>query len=146
MKKLMTIFATMLLAVMPMAARDRVTTDVNVLPAQARELVQKYYGKVDVNHIKVYSNMFGKSDFDVILNNGTELEFDNDGALKEINCGRNAVPNELVLRSIRDYVSKNFNGKKIVSMEVKSHKYDIELSNGLDLEFDRAGNFLRIDD
>lgn len=146
MKKFFAILALVLFAVVPMMARDRVTTDVKALPAAAQELITKYYGKVGVNHIKIDSNMLGKKDYDVVLNNGTELEFNDEGSLKEIDCGRNAVPNALVLKPILDYISKNFNGKKIVSMDIKSNKYEIELSNGLDLEFDRAGNFLRIDD
>lgn len=146
MKKLIAIFAVALMSVLPIAARDRVTSDESVLPAPARELIQKYYGKVGVNHIKIDSNMFGKSDYDVILNNGTELDFNDEGTLKEIDCGRAAVPNDLVLKPIRDYVAKNFSGKKIVAMDIKSNKYEIELSNGLDLEFDRSGKFLRIDD
>lgn len=146
MKKLLTILALVLFAVVPMTARDRVTTDVQELPSSARELITKYYAKVGVNHIKIDSNVFGKKDFDVILNNGTELDFNNDGDLKEIDCGRNAVPDGLVLKPIRDYVAKNFGGKKIVSMDIDSHSYDIELADGLDLKFDRSGKFLRIDD
>jgi hypothetical protein len=146
MKKLVAILALVLLSVGAVAARDRVTRDVKELPSDARAIINKYYPKTGINHIKIDSKTFGGNDYEVILNNGTEIDFDSKGALKEIDCGAEAVPQGLILKPIRDYVSKNFSSKKIVSLDVNRNSYDVELSDGTDLEFDRAGNFKRIDD
>lgn len=146
MKKLFAILTLVLIAVGPVAARDRVTHDVNELPAEARVIINKYYPKTGIHHIKIESKLFGGDDYEVVLNNGTEIEFDSKGSLKEIDCGATAVPEGLVLKPIRDYVAKNFKGRKIVSLDVDRNSYDVELSDGTDLEFDRSGNFKRIDD
>lgn len=146
MKKLMAILALVMMFVGPVSARDKVTRDVNVLPEGAKTMIQEYYPNIQVNHIKIDSKTFGGDDYDVILSNGVELDFDSEGRLQEIDCGINAVPDGLVLKPIREYVAKNFNGQKISSMEIKKSKYDIELMNGVDLEFDRTGKFLRVDD
>ena len=114
--------------------------------ADALNLITKYFPMLALNHIKIDSNLFGGADYDVVLNDGTELDFDKDGELKEIDCGMREVPSGLLLKTICDYVSKNFSGRKIVSMDIDSRKYEIELSDGIELEFDRSGQFLRIDD
>ncbi len=146
MKKLLTLLVVMLLGVGLSMARDKVTTDTSVLPKNARELINKHFGKVGVNHIKIDKNMVGHiDDYDVILNNGTEIEFKADGTLKSIDCGSKSIPDALVIKPIRDYIKKNFKGSAIVGLEIERNSYEIELANGLDLKFDRAGNFLKVD-
>lgn len=146
MKKIISILAALMLIALPAAARDRVYNDGSCLPKAATQTIQKYFGKVGINHVKVDTKTFGGADYDVVLNNGTEIEFNTDGQLTEIDCGRSAIPDGLVLKPIRDYVSKNFKGKKIVGMEVNRSSYDIELIDGTELKFDRSGKFIRIDD
>ena len=134
------------MAIAPSYARDEVTRDANVLPEQAKNILKTHFPKIHINHIKVDKHTFGGDDYDVVLNDGTELDFDNKGNLKEIDCGASAVPATLILKPIRDYVANNFSGQKIVTLDINSNYYDIELSNGVDLVFDRAGNFKKIDD
>lgn len=145
MKKILSTILLVMLAIIPMAARDRVTTNVNELPATAQATLNKYFAKQKVNHIKIDKKTFGGAEYDVVLNNGTEIDFDSKGNWKEIDCGTNKVPDGLILKPISDYIKTNFKGRTIVSIEVSRNKYDIELNDGTDLEFDRAGNFLRID-
>lgn len=146
MKKFLTLLTVMLLGVSLSMARDNVTTDTSVLPKNALELINKHFGKVGVNHIKVDKNMVGHiDDYDVILNNGTEIEFKADGTLKSVDCGSKSVPDGLVIKPILEYIKKNFKGAAIVGLEIERNSYEIELINGLDLKFDRAGNFLKAD-
>lgn len=145
MKKFMLLMALAILTALPSFA-DRVSRNVNDLPAAAQTTLNKYFKGKDVSHIKIDDKFMGHKEYDVILENGTEVEFDHEGNWKEIDCGHKAVPEELILKPIREYVKKNFNNRKIVKIETKRNKYSIELADGVDLEFDRAGNFLRIDD
>lgn len=145
MKKIFALLAALFLSVGAIYARDKVTSDVNVLPQPARTLLAKHFPKVAVNHIKIDSDVFSK-DYDVVLQNGTEVSFDKDGNLKEVDAGVNTVPGALILKPISQYVKSNFKGRKIVSLDIDRNSYDIELSDGLELKFDRAGNFLRFDD
>lgn len=145
MKKIFALLVALVFSVGAIYARDKVTSDVNVLPQPARTLLAKHFPKIAVNHIKIDSDVFSK-DYDVVLQNGTEVSFDKDGNLKEVEAGVNTVPDGLVLKPIRQYVNSNFKGRRIVSLDVDRNSYDIELSDGLELKFDRAGNFLRIDD
>ena len=43
-------------------------------------------------------------------------------------------------------MNQNQKGQRIVGVDKERHGYDIELSNGIDMKFDKDGNFLRYDD
>ena len=96
--------------------------------------------------MKVDKSILGSKEYEVILNNGTEIEFDNEGDWKEVDCGRQAVPAMFVLKSIQNYVRNNYKGQAIIKVDKDKNRYEVELVNGTDLEFDRAGNFLHVDD
>ena len=145
MKKLASLLLAMLMVAGIASARDRISRDMSTLPAAAQQIIKTHFGKTGVNHIKIDSKTFGGQEYDVILNNGTEIEFDQSGNIKEIDCGSRAIPDQLILKPIRDFVAKNFKGQKIVAMEVKRNRYEIELLSGQELEFDRAGKFLKVD-
>lgn len=146
MKKIASLLLMIVLVVGTAMARDRVSRDISVLPAAAQQVINKHFKGAGVNHIKIDSKTFGGDEYDVVLDNGTEIDFDSKGNIKEIDCGRVAVPDALVLKPIRDYVAKNFKGQKIVGMEVNRNNYEIQLYGGMELKFDRSGNFQRVDD
>lgn len=124
-------------------ARDKVSHDVAVLPQAAQNMVKKHFAKTGVNHIKIDKGIVGAG-YEVILNDGTELDFDSNGNLTEIDT-RTGVPSELLMKSIREYVSDNYPGQKVINLDIVRSGYDVELANGTELVFDRAGTFKRID-
>ena len=147
MKKIFTLIMAAALVSGVASARDKITTDVNELPESARTLLSQYYHDAGVSRIKIDSKISGQSDYEVILDDGTEIEFAHDGSLKEIESGRDGVvPENLILKSIRGYVSTNYVGRKIVSMDVERNGYDIELSDGVELKFNKSGKVLSVED
>lgn len=145
MKKILTLMVALLFVAGAASARDRVSRNVADLPAQAQATLQQHFRGVAVNHIKIDKGSFGKVDYEVVLNNGTEIDFNKDGSLKEVNCGTRSVPAALIPASIRDYVSGNYSGQNIVTFEINRNNYEVQLANGTELKFDRAGNFLKVD-
>ncbi len=127
------------------AAKGTYTTDAAVLPAAATSQLDTHFKGKKIHHIKVEKDIMGTKGYDVTLTDGTEIDFDSKGNLKEVDCGKDAkVPDTLIMKSIRDYVKTNYKGQKIVQYEVKRHGYEIELQNGVELEFNDAGAFTRI--
>ena len=57
-----------------------------------------------------------------------------------------AVPSKLILPAIQKYVKANYPSAAIVQIDIDRNKYEVELNNGLDLEFSRDGRFLKVDD
>lgn len=146
MKKLISLLAVILLAIGQLSAKDLVYRTTEPLPAAAKSSLKTNFPKTGVSHVKVDKHVFGGADYEVILVDGTEIEFNSDGEWKEVDCGQKAVPSGYVLKPISNYVSKYYKGQKIVKIDKGRNNYDVELSSGIDLKFDRSGKFLRIDD
>lgn len=149
MKKLLATCMLVVLAVQVAVADDVVTKDINKLPIAAREMIKKYFPEVNISYIKIDKEFLQSTNYEAVLTNGFEIDFDSKGEWKEVDCKRTAVPAALVPDFIKRYVAENFPQERIVKIERerKGYKwYTAELSNGLDAEFDRNGNFLRLDD
>jgi len=132
-------------AIIGTQARDHVSRDVNTLPAAARTYVDKNF-KADVSLIKTERKLGRVTEYEVILTDGSEVTFDRAGNWKEIEAPRGTgLPKSVVPEQIRNYVKDNHKGSKIVSIERKNHGYDIELTDGTDLEFDINARFIRYD-
>ena len=51
------------------------------------------------------------------------------------------MPEALLIKPIQRYVDKQFPGTKIVKIGKKTLGFEIELSDGVELKFDRLGTF-----
>lgn len=127
---------------------DSYVIDRNNLPEEAQKMLSEYFPKTKVSLIKVDRHLLKKTDYDVKLVNGTTIEFNNSGKWKSVDCKTRAVPEGLIIKPIRNYVSKNFPDVKIVKIEKKSSGYEIELSDGIELKFNLLGQFksIKMDD
>lgn len=141
------IILTLLLIVAGFGAAnaDKYTIDRSQLPESAQEFLTKYFPKSKVGMIKVDRHLLKKTDYDVKLVNGTKIEFNNAGKWTSVDCKTREVPQDLILKPIRNYVAKNFPDVKIVKIEKDFVGFDIELSDGVEVKFDRLGNFKSVD-
>lgn len=143
MKKLLTTLMAMVFAVGIASARDQIVYNDSPLPANAKQAISNTF-KSKVNHVKIEKNVLGKvEDYEVTLKNGTEVTFDANGVITEVEAGSNGVPTSLLLPDIVNYVKKNCKNQKIVQLDVKKNSYEIELQDGRELVFDRTGKFIR---
>ena len=144
MKRLLSLALVALMGLGIASAADRIVYNDTPLPATAKQVLKSNF-KSQVNFVKVDKNLLGGiDDYEVVLKNGTEVEFDSNGNLKSVEAGANGVPSGLILPSIQQYVNKNYKGKKIVQLDVEKNYYEVELSGGIELKFDRAGKFLSV--
>jgi len=126
------------------AQETAITT--NELPKTAQSFLAKNFaGQKAIQIIKDKGMV--STDYEVRLNNGTKIEFDGDGNWEEVDSKNDtAIPTGFISNKITSYVSKNFPTQKISKIEKDNRKFEVELTSGLDLEFSRNGDFLRIDD
>lgn len=141
------IILTLLLIVAGFGAAnaDKYTIDRSQLPESAQEFLTKYFPKSKVGMIKVDRHLLKKTDYDVKLVNGTKIEFNNAGKWTSVDCQTREVPQDLILKPIRNYVAKNFPDVKIVKIEKDLVGFEVELSDGVEVKFDRLGNFKSVD-
>ncbi len=147
MRKYVSLIALLFAAVIPALADDVITRDVNQLPAAARTSIEANFPGCTISYIAIDKEFLGGPSYEVRLSNGCEVDFDKNGAWKEVDCKHvQAVPDGYVPAKILAYVKQHFPTEKIQKIDKDRRDYELELSNDLDLKFDLKGNFLRMDD
>lgn len=126
-------------------AQDR-AINANQLPKTAKTFLASNFKGITVGSAIEDREIYGVDEYQVYLANGMKVEFDSNGNWKEVDGKHQKLPYGFIPASIRTYAAKNFPNTYIVKIEKERWSYKAELSNGLDLEFDRNGNFKRIDD
>jgi hypothetical protein len=118
----------------------------NQLPKTTKNFLASYFKGIPVASAIEDREIYGIDEYKVYLSNGTKMEFDSSGNWKEVDGKHQKLPYGFIPLPIRNYSTKNFPNTYIIKIEKKRWSYKAELSNGLELEFDRNGNFKKIDD
>ena len=126
-------------------AGDKYAHDASVLPKSAQTTLEKNF-KSKVSVVKIDKDFGRISEYEVVMTDGTEITFDRDGNWKdvEVNVSK-AVPSGFVPAGVSNYVKSNQKGQRIVGIEKTRGGYEVELSNGVEMKFDKQGNFLKFD-
>ena len=117
---------------------------VNALPAKAQTLLSQHFNGQKVMLATIESGVVSRS-YDVVLQNGTKLEFDKKGNLTEIDCKQDTVPDQLIPQAIRNYLMENYPAQAVKKLEMNKNEYEVELANGLDLTFNKHFQLIDID-
>ena len=143
MKKLFicTLFLGMVLA-NTSCSKDKQNNTIN-------DFVRTYFPQTEV-----LASIMDGLDYDVTLKDYTQIGFDGNlfGKLEwdEVDCKHASiypsVPAALVPPQITDYVSRIHAEQTIVKISKDTRGWDIELSNGIEIEFDKKYNVVDFDD
>ena len=82
MKKILSLLVLAIVAVQFSWAADVITKDMNQLPLPARNFINRHFTKPEVSHIKIDKEMLEATKYEVLLTDGTEIEFDSKGRSK----------------------------------------------------------------
>lgn len=146
MKKFLLALALILGTVTAISAKDKYAHDASVLPESAKSTIAKNF-KATVSLVKIDKGIGGIHEYEVILTDGTEISFDKNGNWDNVETSRSkSVPDFFIPAGVKDYVAKQHAGTKIVGIDKERSGYEVELSNGIDMKFDKNGKFLRYDD
>lgn len=118
--------------------------NVNELPAKAQTLLSKHFKGQKVMLATIESGVLSRN-YDVVLRNGTKLEFDKKGNLTEIDSKQGIVPSQLIPQPIKNYLKENYRGATVRKIELNKKEYEVELTNGIDLTFNRHFQLIDID-
>lgn len=142
MKKMLLAF--LLPAILLTACDKEKIIQADDLPGNATSYINTHFAAQQILQV-VKERDDLKTSYTVYLNNGTKLEFTRQGEIREIE-GSEPIPANALPVLITSYVQTHYAGSFIKAWEIESSKQDITLSTGVKLEFDKQGNFLRIDD
>lgn len=90
-------------------------------------------------------------EFNVILDNGTKLEFDRNSNLTSVEGKRDFVPVEILPKSIQNYITTYYPTKKIKSISIERTRkskvidYEVDFAHGLELTFNKNGKLINIE-
>lgn len=112
------------------------------LPAPITKFIQTNFPGKTFSSVTQEKKM-GKTEYEIHLDNGTKLEFNNT-TINEIESTEK-LPDAVVPKPILAYVNKNYPQNFIREWKLSYTKHKVELNSGLELEFNKKGQFLRID-
>lgn len=139
MKKLLFMLAAV--AMYGFAAADDRPVDYNQLPKDAKAFIAKHFKSARVLST-LMDNDFMDKEYTVYMDGGTKVEFRGNGAWKEVNAGMGTVPASVVPAKIANYVKANYAGTQINKIDMDKTDYELKLSNGMELKFTLAGDFM----
>lgn len=124
-------------------ANDKIIP-VEKLPAAAKAFIKTHFPGVHITYAE--KDGYHAPTYEAWLVDGTEIDFDKHGNWDKVDCRMSAVPDAIVPAPIADYVLSNFPDCDIVKIDKERYGYEIELSNDLELKFNKQGHLLYIDD
>lgn len=117
----------------------------NQLPAQAQSFLNENFADVKISYAKQETDFIERS-YEVVLADGTKLEFTKKGNWKEVDCRYSEVPSAIVPAPIKNYINENYSGSRVLKIERDSRGYEVKLSNKLELKFNNDFKIVDIDD
>lgn len=144
MKKIIYSAASVVIMLLVFTACDKESVvDADDLPKDAQLFISQHFpGHQIIRVVKERDDL--KTFYDVDLSDGFNLDFDKNGKILGVE-GTSKLPDGAVPEKIRAYVEANYPEYFIRDWELDDRGQEVTLSNGMDLKFDKEGNFLRID-
>lgn len=109
------------------------------------QIVEQHFPKATIQTV-----LPDEDDIDVILSDFTKIEFSLNNEWKNVDCEHatiyTSVPATLVPEQITSYVTANFPNALIKKLEKKYYGWEIELNNGLEVNFNNNFKVTKIDD
>ena len=134
-----------LMAVVGISKADDRQIKFERLPAAAQKFVKTNFADNTVVFVTKDDDLIAP-DYEVVLDNGTVLQFSSAGSLEKIEAFRTGVPQNLIPEKIKDYVSANYPETTYREYEQDRGKHEVKLSNGLELTFNSGFTLIEIDD
>ena len=118
-------------------AADDWKVDPNELPQSAIDFINKFFPN---NRIILAER--DRKKYEIVLENGVELEFFINGELKEVKGNYVAVPPEILPKTVANTVSVTFPNTTITKIKKKWNLYEVKLNNSMALYIDVNGQLL----
>lgn len=140
MKKLFLILTTVILLT---GCEKETIIQGNQVPQKIKTYLETHFIQYPVLQVLEDRDGFTLT-YDVTLQQGYFLEFNRKMEIEEV-TGSQPIPNSVVPSGILTYVQTHFSDHLILSWDLSDRIQEVTLDNGMQLEFDKEGNFLRID-
>lgn len=146
MKKIMLTAALLFAGITASLADNDRPIALDKLPAAAQTFLKTHFADLTLAYA-VEDPKFVGSEYEVTYTDRTEVDFRSNGEWSSVERRYAAVPASVVPTQISDYVAKSsFSNQYIKKVERDAYTWEIELSNGIEIKFDREFHVIDIDD
>ena len=114
------------------------------LPVQAQQFIDAHFANVKLTYAKLERDFFERS-YEVVLADGTKIEFASNGSWRDVDCRYEEVPAAIIPQAIKEYLNNNSPGEKILKIEPDRGYYELKLSNRYELTFNKDYKIVDID-
>lgn len=148
MKNLKTLLAGIFTAILLLMSQSTLAKDIIItkseLPKKALAFMDTHFNAKTIQLVEKDVEILSVS-YKVTFSDQIEIEFDQAGEWEEVDGNKNQLPTSFLLQPIVDYITANYPGAQVVKVSNERRIYEVELNNGLELEFSKSGDFKRID-
>lgn len=113
------------------------------LPSEVTDYVTTHFPNNQIIQSTEDKDGFTKT-YDVLLDGNISLEFNRKKEIIDIKS-LSELPNSVIPTKIKSYVETNYPNNVIIGWGLDDKNQEVELDNGVGLEFNMNGDFLRID-
>ena len=147
MKKTIIAAFMLLLGITAAKADNDRPINLNQLPKASQEFLARHFGDLQLA-FAVEDRKYVGSEYEVTYTDRTEVEFNTNGEWTSVERRYDAVPDAIIPEEIKKYVSTmDFaGGQQIRKISRDRFEWEIELTNGIEMEFDLNFNIVGIDD
>lgn len=118
---------------------DEKKIDFGELPGEARSFIENYFPSADILSI-VQEKEDGRKEYQVQLSDGTEMEFDEDGAWTNIECYYSPLPTGILPATVIAKVEELHSGAYINGVEKEQGGYVVEVTAADGIDWDMRFN------
>lgn len=137
----------LILMVIPIVSMADGKLSKDPLPENISSFLATHFPNVKVAFYKIEKNILRIESYDVILTDGTDLEFDGNGVWREIDGEKKALPLSVIPPQVLKYVNEHFPDQYVVCLEKKKRdRLEVQLNTGWELLFDKDFQIVNIDD
>lgn len=128
------------------ADNDRAVT-LDQLPQRAQQFIRQHFAGEQVAFAKRERDFLEETRYEVVFTGGAKVEFRRNGDWNEVDCRYAAVPEAVLPEMLRGKIEELYPGVAVLRIDRDDRgAYEVRLSNGLELSFDRRGGLTGIDD
>ena len=127
------------------AKADDKPIDYEQLPAAARVFIQSDFPSLSISFITRDADLLDTT-YDVHFTNGLKLEFNSKGEWKEISNATALIDTKYIPKEILASIASRWPDAGIKKIERYRQGYEIELTNRLELKYDKHFRLVEIDD
>lgn len=112
------------------------------LPSLARAFIETYFPDQSVSYAERDKDD-GRREYSVVLSNGTEIDFDQNGDWESVDCKFSVLPEGIVPQSTAEDMAIRYPDAKAYKIERQLGGYELSIGQGRELVYAADGTFIR---